>query len=182
MNQWPLRLCSQSSIVPLLLLFTKKVFSQPTYVHVVHGFVLCKYVGTMHEENGIFTDLHPLLVRVTAFVIRAVMIRVESAGEDLGLLIGDQILFGIGYAGLMYTPPIPLYWICMFFQPHLLYVQSAYRCSERNGRSNQIISKDEHHIFRTLRNRHLFRIVMAAAVALGIVASTSVSSDGTAGS
>ena len=31
------------------------------------------------------------------------MIGIESEGENLNLLIGDQILFAIGYAGVLYS-------------------------------------------------------------------------------
>lgn len=66
-----------------------------------------------------------LLVRVVAFVIRAVMVKVVSAGENLGLLIGDQILFGIGYAGLLYssyTLVLDLY----VFPANLIYLLKTY--------------------------------------------------------
>jgi len=100
-------------------------------------------------------------IRVTAFVIRAVMIKVESAGENLGLLIGDQILFGIGYAGLLYSG-------------YTLVLDLA---DEANRESTT-----EHHVLRLLRSRHFFRVAMATAVTLGIIASSKVSSNGIYGS
>jgi hypothetical protein len=126
---------------PLLLVFLKKAFSQPTYVH---------YVLTLF-----------CAIRVTAFVIRAVMIGVESAGENLNLLIGDQILFAIGYAGLLYSS-------------YTLVLDLGEEAANQSGAY-------EHPILRLTRNRHLFRITMVLAVVLGIIASSTISSDGTAG-
>jgi hypothetical protein len=84
---------------PLLLVFAKRAFTLPTYVHnVLVFFCASKYIESFQNVQFIIA-----LVRVTAFVIRAVMIGVESAGENLNLLIADQILFGIGYAGLLYS-------------------------------------------------------------------------------
>jgi hypothetical protein len=42
-------------------------------------------------------------VRVTAFIIRSVLASSSSAGENLGLLIGDEVLFGVGFFGLLYS-------------------------------------------------------------------------------
>jgi len=123
---------------PLLVLFIKKAISQPTYVHNVLAF---------------FCTL-----RVTAFIIRAVMIGVASAGENLGLLIGDQILFAIGYAGLLYSA-------------YTLVLDLA----------QEAVVKSEPPVVRLTKNRHLFRLVMVVAVALGIVAASTISSDGIAG-
>jgi len=126
--------------VPLLLVFIKKALSQPTYVHNVLA-LFCA-------------------IRVTAFVIRAIMIKVTSAAQNLSLLIGDQILFGIGYAGLLYSS-------------YTLVIDLGEEAANRRTGS------EEPHFLRLTRNRHLFRLLMATAVALGIVASTTVSNDGT---
>jgi len=42
-------------------------------------------------------------VRITAFAIRAVLAGSESAAENLGLLTADEILFGVGFFGLVYS-------------------------------------------------------------------------------
>jgi len=127
---------------PLLLLFVKKAFSQPTYVH----YVLVLFCA----------------IRVTAFVIRAIMIGIESEGENLNLLIGDQILFAIGYAGLLYSS----------------YTLVLDLGEEEANRS----PGPQPPIVRLSRSRHLFRIVMVLAVVLGITASSTVSSNGVPGS
>ena len=46
---------------------------------------------------------HVYSVRIAAFVLRAVLVSIESEGQKLGLLIGDQILFGVGFFGLLYS-------------------------------------------------------------------------------
>lgn len=50
----------------------------------------------------LLTD-HGFQVRITAFVIRSLLASASSAGENLGLLIGDEILFGVGFFGLLYS-------------------------------------------------------------------------------
>ncbi|KAK0473869.1 hypothetical protein IW261DRAFT_1552854 [Armillaria novae-zelandiae] len=58
-------------------------FKNPTYVHVVLA-IFCAF-------------------RITAFTIRAILIGSDSAGENLGLFIADQVLFGTGFFGLLYA-------------------------------------------------------------------------------
>ncbi len=36
-------------------------------------------------------------------MIRAIVIGSDSAGKNLGLLIADEVLFGIGFFGLLYA-------------------------------------------------------------------------------
>ena len=43
------------------------------------------------------------LVRIVAFVLRAFLAGSETAGENLSLLITDQILFGVGFFALLYS-------------------------------------------------------------------------------
>jgi len=44
-----------------------------------------------------------LSVRVTAFVLRAVLAGSESAGENLGLVIGELVVYSVGFFGLLYS-------------------------------------------------------------------------------
>ena len=43
------------------------------------------------------------LVRIAAFVIRAVLAGVTSVGENLSVLIADEVLISIGFFGLLYS-------------------------------------------------------------------------------
>ena len=43
------------------------------------------------------------LVRVVAFVMRAVLAASESTAENLKVVIADEALFGIGYFSLIYS-------------------------------------------------------------------------------
>jgi hypothetical protein len=43
------------------------------------------------------------VVRVVAFAIRAVLAGSESTAENLGVVIADEALFGIGYFSLIYS-------------------------------------------------------------------------------
>ena len=51
----------------------------------------------------IVRDLPPLSVRVTAFVMRAVLAGSDGAGSDLGLVIGEMIVYSVGFFGLLYS-------------------------------------------------------------------------------
>src|SRR5260221_8965081 len=111
------------------------------------------------------------------------MIKVESAAESRGLLITDQILFGIGYAGLLYSSYTLVLDLYVFFS-HIFYDQDAYRSikmSRAEQESNRS-GKEGNNVLHLLRNRHLFRMTMIVAVVLGIVASTTLSKTGTSGS
>lgn len=43
------------------------------------------------------------LVRVAAFAIRSDLTVSETSGETLGLVIADEVLFGVGYFSLLYS-------------------------------------------------------------------------------
>lgn len=42
-------------------------------------------------------------VRIAAFVLRAILISMDSVGKTLSNLITDEILFGVGFFGLLYS-------------------------------------------------------------------------------
>jgi len=117
---------------PLNLWFTLKALIHWTYVR----FVLVLFCASTWDPSALIFDFSTelsihWLVRVAAFVIRAVMIKVESAAESRGLFITDQILFGIGYAGLLYSSYTLVLDLYVFFS-HIFYNQNAYRCLEQN--------------------------------------------------
>jgi len=92
-------------------------------------------------------------IRVTAFVMRAVLASSDSAGTNLGLCIGESIVYSVGFFGLLY---------------------SAY---------NLVLDREElgepvrpNIISRITSNRHLIRLALAAAVALGITGANFYSS------
>ncbi|KAF9526921.1 hypothetical protein CPB83DRAFT_816514 [Crepidotus variabilis] len=123
---------------PLFFWFLRKSFTHPTYVH----FVLTLFC----------------LIRVVAFIIRAVLAGSSNAGTNLGLVIADQILFGVGYFGLLY---------------------SAYTLVlDLEQATDKVQNTDENPIITLTKNRRLFRLLMTVAVALGITASSNVNSDG----
>jgi hypothetical protein len=43
------------------------------------------------------------LVRVTAFTIRAILAGVQSAGQNLNLLIADEVLSSVGFFSLLFS-------------------------------------------------------------------------------
>ncbi|PBK70159.1 hypothetical protein ARMSODRAFT_974644 [Armillaria solidipes] len=123
--------------VPLGGFFILQSFKNPTYVHVVLA-IFCAF-------------------RVTAFTIRAVLIGSDSAGENLGLYIADQVLFGIGFFGLLYAA----YTLVL----------------DRELLSDVPLGKGP--ISRLARNRRIFRFSLSAGVALGIAGITTEANDPT---
>ncbi|KAK0455349.1 uncharacterized protein EV420DRAFT_1272829 [Desarmillaria tabescens] len=123
--------------VPLCGFFILQSFKNPTYVHIVLS-VFCA-------------------IRFVAFVIRAALIGSDSAGENLSLLIADEVLFGIGFFGLLYAA------YTLVLDRELLSDLPP---------STSILS-------RITGNRRIFRLSLTAGVALGIAGITTESNDPT---
>ncbi|KAG7453246.1 uncharacterized protein BT62DRAFT_53761 [Guyanagaster necrorhizus] len=123
--------------VPLCGLFILQCFRNLTYVR----FVLILFCQ----------------IRIAAFTIRAILIASDSAGENLSLFIADQVLFGIGFFGLLYA---------------------AYSLVlDRELLSDEPPAKNI--ISRLGRNRMLFHLSLSTGVALGVAGTTIESNDPT---
>ncbi|KAJ6589979.1 hypothetical protein DFH09DRAFT_1245224 [Mycena vulgaris] len=122
--------------LPLFLWFIRQSIKNTTYVYIVLV-VFC-------------------LMRVVAFVIRAILANSTTLGQKLGLFIADQVLFGVGFFALLY---------------------SAYTLVL----DREIVSGAERVDFlpvQLIRTRRLFRAALLVGVILGIVGITdSTSSD-----
>ncbi|KAJ7507004.1 hypothetical protein B0H11DRAFT_2185533 [Mycena galericulata] len=94
-------------------------------------------------------------MRVTAYIIRAIMANSTSEGSNLDLFIADQVLFGVGFFALLYSA----------------YTLVLDRDVIAGGERGSLFS------FNPLRNPHAFRIVLMAGVALGIVGTVDSTSD-----
>lgn len=92
-------------------------------------------------------------IRVTAFVMRAVLAGSDTAGTNLGLCIGESIVYSVGFFGLLYS----VYTL----------VLDREVLSGRTSRSP---------IARITSNRHLIRLALVAAVAIGITGTNLYSS------
>ncbi|KAG6811041.1 hypothetical protein H0H92_009272 [Tricholoma furcatifolium] len=87
-------------------------------------------------------------VRLIAFIIRAVL--VESA--NLNLYIADEVLFGVGYFGLLYSA------YTLVLDRWLLAVSED--------------SEPDSGILRLTTDRRAFRLVLMAGVVLGVIGAT----------
>jgi len=112
--------------VPFLLFFIRQAFSRPTYVYIVIAF-FCT-------------------IRVAAFVMRAVLAGVASAGQNLNALVAFEIIYNTGFFGLLY---------------------SAYTLVLDRGQLSDLPLPDGP-ISRLTRRPLLFRIALVAAVSIGI--------------
>ncbi|KAF5318140.1 hypothetical protein D9619_012044 [Psilocybe cf. subviscida] len=126
--------------VPLEGWFLLKSFTRPTYVHFALSFFCA--------------------IRIAAFALRAVLISSNSVGQNLNVLIADEILSAIGFFSLLYSA------YTLVLDIELL--------SGREASRNPIIA--------LTRNRRLFRVALIVAVALGIAGLSSSSSNSSTGS
>ncbi|KAG5652320.1 hypothetical protein H0H81_005433 [Sphagnurus paluster] len=119
--------------IPLGIWFLMQSFGHPTYVF------------------GVLTLF--CAIRIAAFIIRAVLAGSGSAGRSLGLLIADEVLFGVGFFGLLY---------------------SAYTLVlDRWSLTAMLPSRDR----TSLMKRRIFRLALTIAVALGIAGTSQATSN-----
>jgi len=92
-------------------------------------------------------------IRVTAFVMRAVLAGSDSAGTNLQLVIGETIVYSVGFFGLLYSTYT------------LILDREIVSGIAVRGLISRITS-----------NRRLIRLALVAAVALGITGASFISS------
>ncbi|KAJ6631491.1 hypothetical protein B0H10DRAFT_1866104 [Mycena sp. CBHHK59/15] len=113
--------------IPLFLWFIRQSIKNTTYVYIVLT-VFC-------------------LMRITAFVIRAILAKSTTLGENLSLFTADEVLFGVGFFALLY---------------------SAYTLVL----DRELISGAEPSDslpMKLMRNRRLYRMALLIGVILGVV-------------
>ncbi|KAI0090580.1 hypothetical protein BDY19DRAFT_904884 [Irpex rosettiformis] len=91
------------------------------------------------------------IIRITAFILRAIIATSAPAGENLGLVIAAGVIYSVGFFGLLYSA----YTLVLDREQILGY-------EDTNVGPLAIIR-------RVMRMRHLIRLVLTAAVVLGIV-------------
>ncbi|KAJ7187343.1 hypothetical protein C8R46DRAFT_981646 [Mycena filopes] len=112
---------------PLGLWFVRQSIRNTTYVYIILA-LFCA-------------------MRVTAYIIRAILANSVSAGSNLSLFIADQVLFGVGFFALLYSA----------------YTLVLDRDIIAGGPGGHMLSPNP------LRNPHAFRMALTAGVALSIV-------------
>jgi len=82
-NSFPLALIFTLVYVPLLGIFLFKAVRNSTYVLWITAF-FCQ-------------------VRIVSFAMRALLAKSESAGENFNLVLAQQIVYGVGFFGILYS-------------------------------------------------------------------------------
>ncbi|KAH7918265.1 hypothetical protein BV22DRAFT_1134715 [Leucogyrophana mollusca] len=123
--------------LPVLAFFVTKAFARPTYVYII----LCLFAT----------------IRVTAFILRAILTRVYADQINLSFFLAYEIIYNVGFFGLLYST----------------YILGADR--DAFARNDNIIS-------RIIQKRFLFRLCLMAAVAIGITGAVQSSSGGSTSS
>ncbi|KAF8189100.1 hypothetical protein K438DRAFT_1722263 [Mycena galopus ATCC 62051] len=121
--------------LPLFLWFVRQSIKNTTYVYISLT-VFC-------------------LMRVVAFILRAMLINSKSLGENLNVFIADEIMFGVGFFALLYSAfTLVLDREIASGAPPVEYVP-----------------------LRIMRDRRFFRIVLIIGVVLGVMGTTDATSD-----
>ncbi|KAF9445824.1 hypothetical protein P691DRAFT_805100 [Macrolepiota fuliginosa MF-IS2] len=94
------------------------------------------------------------LIRTAAFAMRAALAGSTSAAQNTSLLIADLVLFGAGFAGLLFS---------LF--------------SLESDREQVVGSNFNHPVLNLLRHRRVLHLFIGGAVALTITGSVKLSSD-----
>ncbi|KAG6909395.1 hypothetical protein DXG01_000696 [Tephrocybe rancida] len=117
---------------PLCGWFAWQSIRRPTYVFIVLS-IFC-------------------LIRIAGFAIRASLAGLEAAGENINLYIADQVLFSVGFFGLLYSA--------------YTLVLDRWQLTDE--------PKNQNGLLRLTQNPRLFKLILLAAVALGIVGATKI--------
>ncbi|EMD33197.1 hypothetical protein CERSUDRAFT_118251 [Gelatoporia subvermispora B] len=127
--------------VPLFFYFLRQSIRRPTYVFIVLT-VFC-------------------LIRVTSFVLRAVLAGSSSAAQNLNLYIAEQVIYNVGFFGVLYSA--------------YTLVLDRELVADPDGKHSSSLGPLQI-ITRLMRNRHLIRLTLMAAVVLGIIGATDLES------
>ncbi|THG94504.1 hypothetical protein EW026_g6981 [Hermanssonia centrifuga] len=92
-------------------------------------------------------------IRVVAFTLRAILAGSAFAGQNLNLLVAQQIIYSVGFFGLLYSA------YTLVLDRDLLLLGPGSR--DDVGGILGLVA-------RLMRNRHIIRLALTAAVALGI--------------
>jgi hypothetical protein len=135
-NSFGLALAFTFLYVPLLGVFVFKAIRNSTYVLWITAF-FCQ-------------------VRIVSFAMRAVLAKSKSAGENFDLVLAQQIVYGVGFFGILYSAYI------MVLDRQII---------KRTTGSSPLT--------RITENRHLIRIALIAAVSLSITGSVQANTGST---
>ncbi|KAG6899180.1 hypothetical protein C0993_012626 [Termitomyces sp. T159_Od127] len=140
-----------AAYVPLFAWFVRQSTGRRlNYVFVALA-IFCSSKATIVLSLYSEVDLS-ILVRIAAFIIRAILAGSRSAGENLKLYITDVVLFSVGFFALLYSAYTLVLdrWLLLDAQP-------------------------AHGVVRLAHNRRIFRVVVLAAVTLGVVGTSKAS-------
>ncbi|KAI6016189.1 hypothetical protein EDC04DRAFT_2577849 [Pisolithus marmoratus] len=112
--------------VPLFFLYIRQAIVRPTYVFIVIAFFCA--------------------VRIAAFILRALLAAVVTDGQNLNLFITYEIMYNVGFFGLLY---------------------SAYSLVVDRGLVSDLPLPSDP-ISKLTRRRMVFRLLLTAAVTVGI--------------
>ncbi|OBZ65082.1 hypothetical protein A0H81_14930, partial [Grifola frondosa] len=127
--------------IPLFIFYVLRSIRYPTYVFIVLS-LFC-------------------LIRTVSFILRAVLADSNAAGQNLNLVIAQEVLYNVGVFGVIYSA------YTLALDRDIL--ADTARIFDRAPGPVKLIS-------RIMHNRHMIRIILLVAVVLGIIGATDASS------
>jgi hypothetical protein len=108
--------------LPLFLWFIRQSIKNTTYVYISLS-VFCLSESPLLIFVSLAITLLESLVRVVAFIMRAMLIGSKSLGQNLNVFIADEIMFGVGFFALLYSAytlvldrfVLPLLFVCAVY-------------------------------------------------------------------
>lgn len=88
--------------VPLFFFNVIRSIRRPTYVLIVLA-LFCLSTPQSSLTVSVLIKFRPRSVRVVAFTMRAILAGSESAGQNLNLLVAEEIIYSVGFFGLLYS-------------------------------------------------------------------------------
>ncbi|KAE9405794.1 hypothetical protein BT96DRAFT_934554 [Gymnopus androsaceus JB14] len=114
----------------------------------------------MRRTYAVFTVTLFCLMRFAAFIIRVALLASNSIGEDENVFIVDEVLFSIGFFGLLYGA-------------YGLVLDRRFADAELNSLALCATSQyHENPVNAILSNRKLFHLVLLAGLIMGIIGIT----------
>ena len=86
---------------PLFILNVLRSIRHPTYVLIVLAFFCLRRSVPLLSGQSLMSRSLP--VRIVAFTLRAILAGSDTAGENINLLIAEQIIYSVGFFGLLYS-------------------------------------------------------------------------------
>jgi hypothetical protein len=131
-KSFPLALAFTSVYVPLLAAFLFKAVRNPTYVLWVTAFFCQGLLESFESVSSWRLMRFGCPVRIVSFAMRAVLTKSESAAENFDFVLAEQIVYGVGFFGILYAAYIMV--LDRYGSPAHSYFPNADRFADKSSK------------------------------------------------